>query len=135
MRWYATLALWKAAIFLEGSYKRLLAGTTDDPFFQLLDTGVPDLAEHALAGGAWRVSARRTRSALLVDWGGVLTTNLFASFGAFCTDAGLAPEALAQRVPRRRAFRELLIGFEEGRVEEPAFEEGFGGMLGIAHAA
>jgi aminoglycoside phosphotransferase (APT) family kinase protein len=49
--WYATLALWKAAIFLEGSYKRLLAGTTDDPFFKLLDTGVPDLAEHA-----WRVA-------------------------------------------------------------------------------
>ena len=47
VRWYATLALWKAAIFLEGSYKRLLAGTTDDPFFKLLDTGVPDLAEYA----------------------------------------------------------------------------------------
>ena len=45
--WYATLALWKAAIFLEGSYKRLLAGTTDDPFFKLLDAGVPALAEHA----------------------------------------------------------------------------------------
>jgi hypothetical protein len=45
--WYATLALWKAAIFLEGSYKRLLAGTTDDPFFQLLDTGVPALADYA----------------------------------------------------------------------------------------
>jgi aminoglycoside phosphotransferase (APT) family kinase protein len=51
VRWYAALALWKAAIFLEGSYKRLLAGTTDDPFFQLLDTGVPDLAEHA-----WKVA-------------------------------------------------------------------------------
>jgi aminoglycoside phosphotransferase (APT) family kinase protein len=51
VRWYATLALWKAAIFLEGSYKRLLAGTTDDPFFQLLDTGVPDLA-----GYAWQVA-------------------------------------------------------------------------------
>jgi len=49
--WYATLALWKAAIFLEGSYKRLLAGTTDDPFFKLLDRGVPELAEHA-----WRVA-------------------------------------------------------------------------------
>jgi len=47
--WYATLALWKAAIFLEGSYKRLLAGTTDDPFFKLLDSGVPALAEHAWA--------------------------------------------------------------------------------------
>lgn len=49
--WYATLALWKAAIFLEGSYKRLLAGTTDDPFFKLLDRGVPELAEQA-----WRVA-------------------------------------------------------------------------------
>jgi len=47
--WYAALALWKAAIFLEGSYKRLLAGTTDDPFFKMLDTGVPALAEHAWA--------------------------------------------------------------------------------------
>ena len=50
-----TLALWKSAIFLEGSYKRLLAGTTDDPFFKLLDAGVPELAEHA-RGGARRVS-------------------------------------------------------------------------------
>jgi len=47
--WYATLALWKAAIFLQGSYKRLLAGTTDDPFFKALDAGVPALAEHAWA--------------------------------------------------------------------------------------
>lgn len=47
--WYEALALWKLAILLEGSYKRLLAGTTDDPFFKLLDAGVPQLAEQALA--------------------------------------------------------------------------------------
>jgi aminoglycoside phosphotransferase (APT) family kinase protein len=47
--WYTTLALWKAAVFLEGSYKRRLAGTTDDAFFDMLETGVPALAEHALA--------------------------------------------------------------------------------------
>ena len=41
--------MWKSAVFLEGSYKRLLAGTTDDPFFKLLDEGVPALARHALA--------------------------------------------------------------------------------------
>jgi len=46
--WYETLALWKLAILLEGSYKRLLAGTTDDPFFKLLDTGVPQIADRAL---------------------------------------------------------------------------------------
>jgi putative hydrolase of the HAD superfamily len=73
------------------------------------------------------------RTALLVDWGGVLTTNLFASFGAFCTDEGLAPETLALRFREDRAFRGLLIAFEEGRIEEAAFEEGFGRLLGIAH--
>jgi aminoglycoside phosphotransferase (APT) family kinase protein len=47
--WYATLALWKAAVFLEGSYKRRLAGTTEDAFFDMLETGVPLLAERAWA--------------------------------------------------------------------------------------
>ena len=48
LRWYQTLALWKSAVFLEGSYKRLLAGTTDDPFFELLAEGVPEIARQAL---------------------------------------------------------------------------------------
>ena len=39
VRWYMTLALWKSAVFLEGSYKRRLAGTTEDPFFDLLEAG------------------------------------------------------------------------------------------------
>lgn len=46
--WYQTLALWKAAIFLEGSYRRYLAGTTSDPFFAGLESGVPTLAQRAL---------------------------------------------------------------------------------------
>jgi aminoglycoside phosphotransferase (APT) family kinase protein len=49
VRWYTTLALWKAAVFLEGSYKRRLAGTTDDAFFDTLKTGVPAIAERAWA--------------------------------------------------------------------------------------
>jgi aminoglycoside phosphotransferase (APT) family kinase protein len=47
-RWYTTLALWKSAVFLEGSYKRRLAGTTDDPFFDRLEEGVPEIAGRAL---------------------------------------------------------------------------------------
>ena len=47
IRWYTTLALWKSAVFLEGSYKRRLAGTTEDPFFDRLKDGVPELAERA----------------------------------------------------------------------------------------
>ena len=49
VRWYMTLALWKSAVFLEGSYKRRLAGTTDDAFFDRLETGVPAIAERAWA--------------------------------------------------------------------------------------
>jgi len=45
--WYMTLALWKSAIFLEGSYKRRLAGSTDDAFFDRLEAGVPAIAERA----------------------------------------------------------------------------------------
>jgi aminoglycoside phosphotransferase (APT) family kinase protein len=47
--WYEALACWKSAVFLEGSYRRFLDGTTDDPFFAGLEHGVPELAERALA--------------------------------------------------------------------------------------
>jgi aminoglycoside phosphotransferase (APT) family kinase protein len=49
LRWYQTLALWKAAVFMEGNYKRWLAGTTDDDHLGLFDEGVPALAEAAWA--------------------------------------------------------------------------------------
>jgi aminoglycoside phosphotransferase (APT) family kinase protein len=44
LAWYQVLALWKAAIFLEVSFRRFGAGTTADPFFARLETGVPALA-------------------------------------------------------------------------------------------
>ena len=47
VRFYVTLAVWKLAILLEASYNRHLAGTTDDPFFAMLDVGVPALLDFA----------------------------------------------------------------------------------------
>jgi aminoglycoside phosphotransferase (APT) family kinase protein len=47
LRWYQGLALWKAAVFMEGNYKRSLAGTTDDPYLKLFGEGVPRLADAA----------------------------------------------------------------------------------------
>jgi aminoglycoside phosphotransferase (APT) family kinase protein len=47
--WYQVLATWKAAIFLEGSYRRFGAGTTEDPYFASLEAGVPALAALARA--------------------------------------------------------------------------------------
>jgi aminoglycoside phosphotransferase (APT) family kinase protein len=51
--WYQVLALWKSAIFLEGSYRRFMSGSTEDPYFERLGTGVPRLAQRAwsLANG------------------------------------------------------------------------------------
>jgi aminoglycoside phosphotransferase (APT) family kinase protein len=48
-RWYEALALWKACVFLESSYRRYLYGTTTDPYFGTLEAGVPALARAALS--------------------------------------------------------------------------------------
>ncbi len=47
--WYVTLALWKAVVFMEGNYKRALAGSTDDPYLQSFGEGVIEIADRALA--------------------------------------------------------------------------------------
>jgi aminoglycoside phosphotransferase (APT) family kinase protein len=45
--WYQVLAIWKAAIFLEGSYKRFQDGTTADAYFARLGEGVEALGRLA----------------------------------------------------------------------------------------
>jgi aminoglycoside phosphotransferase (APT) family kinase protein len=44
LRWYTALALWKSIVFMEGNYKRALAGATDDPYLQGFGDGVLELA-------------------------------------------------------------------------------------------
>ncbi len=48
LNFYQVLAVWKLAILLEGSFKRLKDGMADDPWFASLETGVPALARRAL---------------------------------------------------------------------------------------
>jgi aminoglycoside phosphotransferase (APT) family kinase protein len=47
LRWYTTLALWKSVVFMEGNYKRAVAGTTDDPYLKQFGEGVLELARQA----------------------------------------------------------------------------------------
>jgi aminoglycoside phosphotransferase (APT) family kinase protein len=47
IRWYTTLAVWKMAVFMEGNYKRALAGSTDDPYLKTFGEGVIELADRA----------------------------------------------------------------------------------------
>ena len=51
--WYQALALWKAAVFMEGNYKRFSVGASDDPYLALFDEGVPALAEKAREVAHW----------------------------------------------------------------------------------
>jgi aminoglycoside phosphotransferase (APT) family kinase protein len=49
IRWYITLALWKSVVFMEGNYKRAVAGMTDDPYLKAFGDGVLELARQAEA--------------------------------------------------------------------------------------
>lgn len=68
---------------------------------------------------------------LLVDYGGVLTSNLFDSFRSFCELEGLAPDAIASRFGLDRHSRRLLIDLETGRIDEAEFEPKFAQVLGL----
>ncbi len=49
LNWYVTLALWKAIVFMEGNYKRALAGSTDDPYLRSFGEGVIEIVQRALS--------------------------------------------------------------------------------------
>jgi putative hydrolase of the HAD superfamily len=86
---------------------------------------VPDPANTADGAGDG------ARSALLIDWGGVLTTNLFASFHAYCLAAEIAPEKLMGRFKNDPEARELLVALEKGQLDEQAFEVKFAKLLEV----
>lgn len=68
---------------------------------------------------------------LLIDWGGVLTSDLFASFRAFCELEGLEADTVRRRFREDRACRELLIALETGALQEEEFEPRFAELLGV----
>jgi len=71
------------------------------------------------------------RTGLLIDWGGVLTSNLFASFHAYCVQAEIDPQTLGERFKADPDFRTLLIALETGELDEPAFELRFAELLEV----
>ena len=71
---------------------------------------------------------------LLVDWGGVLTTNVFESFEAFCVAEGLRPGLVRDAFMKDPLARELLADFECGRLADAEFERQLGAVLEVAEA-
>jgi aminoglycoside phosphotransferase (APT) family kinase protein len=47
IRWYAILAVWKFCVIMEGNYRRVLSGISDDAFAKRFGEDVPVLAAHA----------------------------------------------------------------------------------------
>jgi putative hydrolase of the HAD superfamily len=72
---------------------------------------------------------------LLVDFGGVLTTNVFDSFRAFCVDEGLDPDAVKQLFRGEPEALRLVRRLETGDLSEHDFGERFGELLGIERRA
>ena len=68
---------------------------------------------------------------LVLDYGGVLTTNVFDSFRAFCVKEGLDPDAVKNLFRADPRARRLVRAVETGDIREEEFSERFGVMLGI----
>jgi epoxide hydrolase-like predicted phosphatase len=71
---------------------------------------------------------------LLVDFGGVLTTDVFASFRAFCEAEGLEPDLVAQRFRGDPVARDLLDELEIGKLSEEEFSRRFAAVLQVERA-
>jgi epoxide hydrolase-like predicted phosphatase len=70
------------------------------------------------------------RTGLVVDWGGVMTTDLFASFAAFDEREGLPADTTKLAFRTDPEARAALDDLECGRIDIPAFEVRFAPTIG-----
>jgi putative hydrolase of the HAD superfamily len=75
------------------------------------------------------------RDGLLIDWGGVLTTDLFASFASFFEQEGMDTAQVRNLFRDDRDARRLLIDMETGAITEEQFEPRLAEALGVAEHA
>ncbi|MBN1527921.1 MAG: HAD family phosphatase [Thermoleophilaceae bacterium] len=76
-------------------------------------------------------SGARLVKGLLVDFGGVLTTNVFDSFRAFCVSEGLDRDAMGRLFRHEPEALRLVRGLETAAITEDEFGERFGELLGV----
>jgi putative hydrolase of the HAD superfamily len=72
------------------------------------------------------------RSGLIVDYGGVLTTDVFGAFRAFCRAEGLPDDTVRERFRSDPEARALLTSLETGELGPAEFEPRFGALLGVS---
>jgi epoxide hydrolase-like predicted phosphatase len=73
-------------------------------------------------------------SGLLVDYGGVLTSNVFESFADFCRAEGLEADTVRDRFMHDEHARGLLHDLETGHITEDEFEPRFAALLEVERA-
>ena len=71
---------------------------------------------------------------LLVDFGGVLTTNVFQSFKSFCRREGLPEDTIKETFRERGEGLALLRQLERGEIESDEFERRFAPVIGVEHS-
>jgi putative hydrolase of the HAD superfamily len=71
---------------------------------------------------------------LLVDFGGVLTTNVFDSFRAFSEEEGLEPDVIRRLLHEEPRALEAVRALETGAISEDEFGERFGELLELEEA-
>ena len=76
------------------------------------------------------MSPDSTKKALLVDFGGVLTTDIWSSFAAFCEQRNLDAGAAKQLFRDNPDALATLRGLETGEIEAADFEHRFAALLG-----
>ncbi|HEX2071381.1 MAG TPA: HAD family phosphatase [Thermoleophilaceae bacterium] len=79
-------------------------------------------------------ATERSLRGLLIDFGGVLTTNVFQSFRSFCEAEGLAPNAFADLLRSSPETRAELRRLETAQIGADEFGAYLAPLLGIADA-
>ena len=69
--------------------------------------------------------------ALIVDFGGVLTTSIWPAFAEFCEGEGLEPDAVRELFRGDAEALRLLRSLETGEIDSAEFEPAFGALLGV----
>ncbi|HEY7077760.1 MAG TPA: HAD family phosphatase [Solirubrobacteraceae bacterium] len=68
---------------------------------------------------------------LLVDYGGVLTSDVFAAFNVFCAAEGLPADTVRDLFRNDPEARDLLARLETGALDIAGFEARFAPLLGV----
>jgi putative hydrolase of the HAD superfamily len=74
-------------------------------------------------------TAPMTRTAVLIDFGGVITTSVLQAFEQFGELLGAPPGLVLGLLSRDTTARKLLVDHECGRIDADAFDQGFADRL------